>query len=126
MSDKEKLIQLIKRGHDYYYSDDYQGAYVYEAIAEYLIKKGVNLKDLRGRLRGVTYEDGHITDVHIVDTDDVVKVFEPVRYGKWIDMREAYNDVPRVKCSLCDKIWFGLETNHCPNCGAKMDLDVKE
>ena len=36
---------------------------------------------LSGRLRGVTYEDGKITDVHIRDTDDVVKVFVPVRQG---------------------------------------------
>lgn len=39
---------------------------------------------LSGRLREVTYEDGKVSDVHIMDTDDVVKVFAPVRYGKWI------------------------------------------
>lgn len=36
-----------------------------------------------GRLRGVTYEDGNITSVHIMDTDDVVKVFAPVVHGRW-------------------------------------------
>ena len=45
MSDKEKLRQLIEQGHDYYYSDAYNGASVYEAIAEYLIMKGVRLKE---------------------------------------------------------------------------------
>ena len=44
MSDKEKLRRLIEQGHDYYYSDAYNGASVYEAIAEYLIMKGVRLK----------------------------------------------------------------------------------
>ena len=44
MSDKEKLRRLIEQGHDYYYSDAYNGASVYEAIAEYLIMKGVCLK----------------------------------------------------------------------------------
>ena len=38
---------------------------------------------LSGKLRGVTYENGKIIDVHIRDTDDVVKVFVPVRHGRW-------------------------------------------
>ena len=45
MSAKEKLRRLIEQGHDYYYSDAYNGASVYEAIAEYLIMKGVRLKE---------------------------------------------------------------------------------
>ena len=45
MSDKEKLRQLIEQGHDCYYSDAYNGVNVYEAIAEYLIMKGVRLKE---------------------------------------------------------------------------------
>ena len=44
MSDKEKLRRLIEQGHDYYYSDAYNGVSVYEAIAEYLIMKGVRLE----------------------------------------------------------------------------------
>ena len=38
--DKEKLRRLIEQGHEYYYSDAYNGVDVYEAIAEYLIMKG--------------------------------------------------------------------------------------
>ena len=45
MSDKEKLRRLIEQGHDYYYSYAYKGTSVYEAIAEYLIMKGVRLKE---------------------------------------------------------------------------------
>lgn len=45
MSDKEKLRRLIEQGHGYYYSDAYNGASVYEAIVEYLIMKGVRLKE---------------------------------------------------------------------------------
>ena len=37
-----------------------------------------------GRLHGVTYEDGNVTSVHIMDTDDMVKVFSPVVHGRWI------------------------------------------
>ena len=71
---------------------------------------------------GVTYEDGKIIDVHIRDTDDVVKVFVPVRHGRWID-GDPY-------CPICKKdkfrgldadIWADWQPPYCPNCGAKMD-----
>ena len=77
---------------------------------------------LSGKLRGVTYEDGKIIDVHIRDTDDMVKVFVPVRHGRW----EPGNPI----CPVCggDKfkdldadIWCDWMPDFCPNCGAKMD-----
>ena len=45
MSDKEKLTRLIEQGYDYCFSGSYNGASLYEAIAEYLIMKGVCLKE---------------------------------------------------------------------------------
>lgn len=45
MTDKEKLRKLIEQGHEYFYSDAYGGVNVYEAIAEYLIMKGIRLKE---------------------------------------------------------------------------------
>lgn len=74
---------------------------------------------LSGKLRGVTYEDGKIIDVHIRDTDDVVKVFVPVRHGRW----EVGYFHDRV-CSCClhpDNDFDDYAHNFCPNCGAKMD-----
>ena len=77
---------------------------------------------ISGKLRGVTYEDGKIIDVHIRDTDDVVKVFVPVRHGRWIG-GDPY-------CPICKKdkfrgldadIWADWQPPYCPNCGAKMD-----
>ena len=50
---------------------------------------------LSGKLRGVTYEEGKIIDVHIRDTDDVVKVFVPVRHGRlngWISVKDRLPD----------------------------------
>ena len=73
---------------------------------------------LSGKLRGVTYEDGKIIDVHIRDTDDVVKVFVPVRHGRWIDAREYCGD---YMCSNCEALYGTNKFNYCPNCGAKMD-----
>lgn len=68
---------------------------------------------LSGKLRGVTYEDGKIIDVHIRDTDDVVKVFVPVRHGRWLlDGR----------CSECGANPLTTHRAYCPNCGARCDL----
>lgn len=73
---------------------------------------------LSGKLRGVTYEDGKIIDVHIRDTDDVVKVFVPVRHGRWIASHNEF-----CACSICKYPVYLMwdQTNYCPNCGAKMD-----
>ena len=77
---------------------------------------------LSGKLRGVTYEDGKIIDVHIRDTDDVVKVFAPVRHGRWIE-QEKYTFGVMYDCSICgDRILdTGHSWNYCPNCGCRMD-----
>ena len=79
-----------------------------------------------GRLRGVTYEDGKIIDVHIRDTDDVVKIFVPVRHGRWI-MGTGENglQIGHRKCSRCGEIvkygysLYGVH-NFCNYCGADM------
>ena len=56
----------------------------------------------------------------------------PVRHGQWIPLTECANE--GVYCSICKKkVWKSdyaqcskksrnkLESNYCPNCGAKMD-----
>ena len=85
---------------------------------------------LSGKLRGVTYENGKIIDVHIRDTDDVVKVFVPVRHGRWIRINKLYGE---HECSVCHGVdsncsgYYGThivtEQNYCPFCGAKMDKE---
>ena len=80
---------------------------------------------LSGKLRGVTYEDGKIIDVHIRDTDDVVKVFVPVRHGRWIEKQEKDTFAGYLysyECSECGRVKQRKEP-YCPNCGAKMDLE---
>ena len=75
---------------------------------------------LSGKLRGITYEDGKITDVHIRDTDDVVKVFVPVRHGRWVHHIAGGKQISACWCSVCN-VEHETEQNYCPNCGAKMD-----
>lgn len=85
---------------------------------------------LSGKLRGVTYENGKIIDVHIRDTDDVVKVFVPVRHGRWImGTDENGLQIGHRECSRCGEIvkygysLYGVH-NFCNYCGAKMDEEV--
>ena len=56
---------------------------------------------LSGKLRGVTYEDGKIINVHIRDTDDVVKVFVPMASEKeatgMMDVREKTASEKRLE-----------------------------
>ena len=82
---------------------------------------------LSGKLRGVTYEDGKIIDVHIRDTDDVVKVFVPVRHGRWIEKQEKDTFAGYLysyECSECGRVEQRKEP-YCPKCGAKMDGGAK-
>ena len=77
---------------------------------------------LSGKLKGVTYEDGKIIDVHIRDTDDVVKVFVPVRHGRWIEKQEKDTFAGYLysyECSECGRVEQRKEP-YCPKCGAKM------
>ena len=59
----------------------------------------------------------------------------PIRHGRWIPLIECANE--GVYCSICKKkVWKSdyaqyskksrnkLESNYCPNCGAKMDGGV--
>lgn len=54
----------------------------------------------------------------------------PVRHGRWMDVPYSYFGVKRYECSECygDTFWNGryitTKDNYCPNCGAKMDLEV--
>lgn len=45
----------------------------------------------------------------------------PVRHGQWIDAREYCGD---YLCSNCEALYGTNKFNYCPNCGAKMDLEV--
>ena len=55
------------------------------------------------------------------------KMFDEVRYGRWIYDDEAYpcgNPYGHYDCDQCGES-VPHKTNYCPNCGAKMDLGEK-
>lgn len=68
-----------------------------------------------------------VDDIENVPTADV----EPVRHGRWIEKDSRY--VHNFKCSVCNDVRFDIPTcmgkplfNFCPNCGAKMNKEVKD
>lgn len=64
-----------------------------------------------------------------VPCDHLIEV-ESVRHGRWIETPRLYYGVKQYECSLCysDTFWnkhcITEKYPHCPNCGAKMDLEV--
>lgn len=67
---------------------------------------------------------------HYQDAADVA----PVRHGRWDNIPNTYMCVAgkdgsyhgnATSCSVCNEINpNAYKTNYCPNCGAKMDLEV--
>ncbi len=64
-------------------------------------------------------------DIEEIPTADV----SPVRHGRWIETPRLYYGAKQYECSLCysDTFWnkhsIYEKYPHCPNCGAKMDLE---
>ena len=57
-----------------------------------------------------------LTALRPVRREQVEKVWR----GEWVDLREAYNDVPKCQCSRCGKVIIGLNEPFCKSCGAPM------
>lgn len=49
---------------------------------------------------------------------------EPVRHGRWEEIRDAYRQLEGWMCKKCGRETKAKE-NYCPNCGAKMDVGEK-
>lgn len=50
--------------------------------------------------------------------------FKEVKHGKWIYDR-TYYEADECYCSICNQLMTtarGVRMNHCPNCGAEMDI----
>lgn len=76
-------------------------------------------------------ESGCGVPVYVVRVDDIEDApaadAEPVRHGKWIDkLSDCYWPGDKI-CSECGAEYsFYNVQNYCPNCGARMDAEVKE
>ena len=70
----------------------------------------------RQRQRAIELEKVKIEALRPVSREEVEKVWR----GEWVDLREAYNDVPKCQCSRCGKVIIGLNEPFCKSCGAPM------
>ena len=61
--------------------------------------------------------DALLTALRPVSREQVEKMWR----GEWEDMREAYKDVPKRRCSRCKNVFIGLDTPFCEVCGAPHD-----
>ena len=101
-----------------------------EELVEWL--KRIPLKDLsdgRGLCRVIMEEDFKRA-IRTIPAGTIIDV-APVVHGRWICIRKGYEE---YECSVC----HGMDSNcsdyyadhvvteqdFCPNCGAKMDLEV--
>lgn len=68
---------------------------------------------------------------HKLIADLAAAGLKPERHGRWIEetnIGEFYNVPCLPFCSVChntnqDSEGFGMTTEYCPHCGAKMDLE---
>ena len=69
--------------------------------------------------------------VFLYDIEDAPTIdAEPVRHGRWMNkgyITTAYGSIDTGDCSACGAVDVPIEPydSYCPNCGAKMDLEVK-
>ena len=89
---------------------------------EYIIKKDIlqmiESTAMWNRSFSVLYED-----IEGMKPYDVA----PVVHGRWVE--HEFEDEPcfgtEYECSACGKFQYG-DSKYCPNCGAKMDLEVRD
>ncbi len=74
-----------------------------------------------------------ITGEYHFANDDCDVEFAPVKHGRWIghDIGSGERSIDKDECSECGARFYqiaetGCVWKHCPNCGAKMDLDEVE
>lgn len=56
--------------------------------------------------------------IALIPSEDVA----PVVHGYWMRARKPVT--ANMECSVCHKEYLLSDHNYCPNCGAKMDLEV--
>ena len=96
-------------------------------MAEYIKKEDIEQKIQDGLNNLVLGHDAIevLGMIYEMPTADVA----PVRHGRWIETPHLYYGAKQYECSLCysDTFWnkhsIYEKYPHCPNCGAKMDLE---
>lgn len=87
------------------------------------IKREAAYKTIMSETPDAHYPQWYADKILAIPAADVA----PVRYGKWNVEWDAERDQKRlfvrIVCSNCG-LKTGQKSNYCPNCGARMDLEV--
>ena len=86
-------------------------------MAEYIEREAVK-EALLGWDYDPSDEDVEYAIDHIPDADVV-----PVQHGRWVQMKRYKSE---FVCSECGNLWPDEKSTYCPECGAKMDLEVDD
>ena len=91
-------------------------------MTEY-IKREEAIESIMGETPDAHYPHWYADKIKSIQAADVT----PVVHGRWIDVREKrlFGD-HFFLCSNCkSRNGSMIPFNYCPNCGAKMDLEIK-
>lgn len=90
-----------------------------EALIAELCKGTIITDDLYGMgiMAGVDAAMKKIKSLHAADV-------APVRHARWGEPYLIFDDIVARDCPVCNYTIGEMKTNYCPNCGAKMDLEV--
>ena len=91
-------------------------------MTEY-IKREEAIESIMSEPQDAHYPHWYAVKIKSISAADVA----PVRHGRWIDVREKrlFGDHYFI-CSNCkSRNGSMIPFNYCPNCGAKMDLEIK-
>ena len=91
-----------------------------EDFLKYL--EGIGQKAIPDCVEAVRWSVKALKALRPVSREQVEKVWR----GEWEDMREAYKDVPKRRCSRCKNVFIGLDTPFCEVCGAPMTDEAVE
>ena len=74
-----------------------------------------------------TLAEGFTSAHNLIEFAPAVEA-EPVKHGRWIFKWDSERDpkklFTRIVCSECN-LHTGQKSTYCPNCGARMDLEVE-
>ena len=80
---------------------------------------------------GIDYLEGiqtAVTRITGIINDAVQVEAEPVRHGRWVQKILPIGGGDKIRmylCSECEK-YVSMDSDYCPNCGAKMDKGAEE
>lgn len=81
------------------------------------------------RLEHEAWSRGHVELLRARDIADETPTVDPVKHGRWIWVQyDANPKIGNFHCSVCGFIpatynSVTKQMNHCPHCGAMMDLE---